>query len=232
MSAPGFLRLLGAFEFHRHAPGVLLHEQNQDKLGEDGFPFQGNFLVIDLVDFPPTISMETAEEMLRENGKTDIFQIRCGLDLSEKAGGAIFPLTVHARTGGRQDFPLGVKASVMVPRAAIEAVRGSMYYDPEDMTKIPCLTRLPARDSKGRGLPFVLDEIDAITMDARKNFRLPASNDDFASSSPKTIYDYVELIIKDREQETWLESLRIGRKALDEMVCLTVFLQAQHYILQ
>ncbi len=59
----GFLHILGAFELHRHLPGVLqqLKLSTSDNSDKESVTFKDAFLVVNFCTFPPTLFLRTAE---------------------------------------------------------------------------------------------------------------------------------------------------------------------------
>lgn len=196
----GFLRILGAYELHRHAPGAI---EQLSKKSDLCTSFKSGSLIVDLCSVPPIIEARTAERLANSPRKLMI-DVAVGrlLDVVRQADGTVLPIIACGFGGDRSQ----ICTPFILPRSAIKDVEDAIC-DPSNSTKPPYLTRFPATDTKGQPLAFILDEIDTIVMEARKTFHPPSQNDEFSSKSPKTIYDYVEQKVASRRPEPWTKCL-------------------------
>jgi len=199
----GFLHILGAFELHRHVPGVLRQLSATDSYKE-GVLFKDTFLVVNFSAFPPSLFLEAADTMLHECEDGGIL-IKSVLEIVRQEGDGFFPIDVRGHRGGRKV----ARVPFFLPRSFLENVEGTVY-DAGDATKTPNSTWFLASDANGKSLSFILDEIHAIIVEARKNFHPPAPGDD-ASTSPKTIYHYVEKKVAEHQRERWTECLHVSK---------------------
>lgn len=184
-----FCYVLAVFEMHRHMPGILQQVSTENNTNPGSIPLTDAFFLIDFGFLPPAIFVRTAEMVLNTPGQREDTRASTELLLKtvREAAGELIPMHVHSLRGGyTTSF-----SSHLVPRSMFENLEGAVHY-PNDMVKVPNLTRVPAEDENGGSLAYILDEIDTLVLDARENFRTPTSGEESTSTSPKTIYHYVE----------------------------------------
>lgn len=180
-----FLYILGLFEIHRHTPGVLKLIASPEN--PSGTPLNEAFFLVHFGYSPPAIFVETIDAVLNTPNQKEETRVMMQhvLDTACKEGRKRVPVQVYAFRGGH--MPTFLPA--LMPGDILERNPGVIHTVHED---IQHLSREPATDAKGDSLSFTLDEVDFYAMDARKNYRQPKANDKAYSSSPKTIYHYVE----------------------------------------
>lgn len=202
----GFLPTLGIFELHRHAPGVLRQLSTVGTLSDENVPFEDRLVVVDFAYSPPCITVETANSLLCSTSPLHVFGqdpvIEEILDMARRTDGEHYPITVIARWGRGRD----IHVPFLLHRRFLEDVEGRIC-DAGEVPVTSQLTRLPAKDAQGKSLPFVLDQIDAVIVEARNNFRPQTASDELATTSPDTIYHYVEQKVANLTRETWTELL-------------------------
>ncbi|KLO07329.1 hypothetical protein SCHPADRAFT_909584 [Schizopora paradoxa] len=201
-SAPsGFLQLLGAFELHRHLPG-LMEQISKDFDLDTEKPFQNSLLILNFGRVPPVACLETVETVAGfGSGAGSYFQLVA--NLLQQAKGAIIGVDVMGDRGGEK----AAEKPFFLPYTFLDTARGIVYDPGEAKRKFSDLTRMPAIDKKGRGLRFVLDEIDIVVLEAREHFRAPSPGDTTSAGSPKTIYDYIERVVARRQRDPWTDCL-------------------------
>lgn len=200
-TTPGFPHILGIFEMRRHAPGVLRQLSAKDNSYKESTPLKGSFLVVNLSNLPTSIRLETAEVVSHDG--TGASNIEFGMEIVAKTDGEQLPVNVHMYRGGRTGF----YTPFSIPTSLLKDVEG-VVYDPETSKEFPNPMRFPATDGKGKGLPFIMDEIDVVMVEARETFRPPKRGDGIAATaSPKTIYDYVEQKVAGSQREVWTTGL-------------------------
>lgn len=201
-----FPRILGIHEMHRHAPGILEQLRANDNFDQDVSPIKDSFVVVNLGNFPTAIFIETAEVVLRSTMLNTMKapDVEAILDKVHKADGELLPVSLRVHRGGQKVAYTAFPA----PRSLLEEAEG-VVYDPRKSTDLLNPTRVLAVDEAGKRLSFIIDEIDAVIMEAREMFRPPARGDEIASiTSLKTIYDYVEQKVAGGQREAWTRSLR------------------------
>jgi len=178
-----FLYNLAVFELHRHTPGVL--QQIASEENPNGVLLKDAFFVVSYGFLPPAILVKSADNVLNTPGQKEETRavMEHVLETVRKDGGRSLPLQIHSHRGGY----IPTITTHMVPANILDYGVGVTHNGDEELRY---LTRRPAVNPKKKSLPFILDEIDFYVMDARKSFR--PSKEANESSSPKTIYHYVE----------------------------------------
>jgi len=186
---------LAAYEMHRHMPGILQTLLRNKTSNPEGIPLEDAFFVVSLNSIPPAITVKTREMVLKQLNAFSQREATCAvteqmLEAVRKSDGEFIPLHVYALRGGH----MASFAAYLLRKNMFKNVEGTVCGP--GTTTIPGLTRAPATGGNGKSLPFILDEIDAFVLDARKNFCLPVPHKKSlrnpSSHGPKTIYDYVE----------------------------------------
>lgn len=208
----GFLYIFGMYELHRHAPGIL--KSYQEGISDSEPPsWKDTVLLLELSHNPPRILVSSVGAALQGVIEEQLDGILAVFEKFHRVG--LIPIMV-SNHDAREDK----KRVLSVPMDLLSNVEGEVYV-PGNTPDLPNPVRAQILDDEsGAPLPFVLDEVDAVMMEALQNFRPPSSNDGCSSTSPRMIYDYVKQIVAGRQRESWTKAIDIRNPPLDaEEVC-------------
>ncbi|KLO19197.1 hypothetical protein SCHPADRAFT_79469 [Schizopora paradoxa] len=212
-----FHHILAAFELHRHAPGILKRVRACEGIGDSETPsWKNTFVVLNLKHVSPVLRVYLNDDApLRdahvdsvdsERSKQPSLSLHWQAAFEKERQKGLIPFCAYVRRGGEKTSA----KLCSVPMSFFMNVEGEVY-NPLDTPAPPAPnpTRpLVLYGENKEPLPFILDEIDAVVMDARQNFRhLPQDSDD--DKSPSTIYDYVKQLVEGRQRESWTKDIPI-----------------------